>query len=142
MRMTVTVLLALAIWYPVRGVAQNEKGVADSLDGTWRIESLHEEGREQKDALGWLVTFKAGKLSVKVGDTVKGDGTYKADASKEPKWLDIKTERSSIRAIYEVKGDTLRLCHGRADADERATKFASENGTGNRTLVVLKRVQQ
>jgi uncharacterized protein (TIGR03067 family) len=57
--------------------------------------------------------------------------------SKQPKWIDTKDKKygDTMEGIYELNGDTLKMCLGRPG--KRPEKFAV---TGpNERLIVLKR---
>ena len=102
-----------------------------SLDGEWEIKSALRGGKEPPaDAPKPMLTIEGDKVTVKIGDmTMKA--TLKADPDKKPKALDMTPEDGPhkgevIKAIYEVKGDELRVCHG-APGSDRPTEFASKD---------------
>ena len=74
---------------------------------------------------------------MKNGDDVQ-TGTYKLDPSKTPNWIDVTIGGGTYLAIYELKGDTLRICHRKAGGD-RPTEFVSEAASPNTVLSILKR---
>ena len=88
-------------------------------------------------------TIKGESVTMKIG--VKSHVlAVKIDAAKTPKNLDITPEdgsrrRKTMKAIYEVKGDELKICHGDHDAD-RPTELTSKEGSGL-TLATFKRVK-
>jgi uncharacterized protein (TIGR03067 family) len=93
-------------------------------------------------ALG--IMSRAGKISA------IGDGVYpcqfKIDPDKDPKQIDItreikKGDPRTLRGIYEIKGDTLKVCYFASDTGRRPTEFASMEGvrTG---LIVLTRAKK
>jgi uncharacterized protein (TIGR03067 family) len=75
-------------------------------------------------------------------------GTYKLDADKTPKRMDMKLEKGpngdaegkSLEGIYEVKGDELKWCFVPPDQGDRPKEFASQSGT-SQINVTLKRVK-
>ncbi|HVS40312.1 MAG TPA: TIGR03067 domain-containing protein [Gemmataceae bacterium] len=119
------------------------KGDKD-LDGTWEMASIMQNG---KDALTppdkMLVTIKGGTVTVKIGDETH-TATISVDASKTPKTLDLTfgdgpNKGKTAKAVYEIKGDELKICHGEPDA-ERPKELAAKEGS-DLTLATLKRVK-
>jgi RNA polymerase sigma factor (sigma-70 family) len=56
------------------------------------------------------------------------EGTLKLDESKTPKTLEMTTSFGEMLCIYELDGDTLKLCVTKLGADEYPTDFkANEN---------------
>jgi uncharacterized protein (TIGR03067 family) len=108
------------------------------LAGAWVIRSATRDGATLNHLKGGQVVFAGDKLTIKpaVGDdeTV----TYKIDPSRKPKAIDLdpKSERLKAdlgKAIYELDGDTLKLCIG--PPDKRPTGFADKDAA----LLVLTR---
>jgi uncharacterized protein (TIGR03067 family) len=78
------------------------------------------------------LTLKDGKYTVVIGDKID-KGTYKIDAAKKPKELDITGTEGSNKgkkflAIYELNGDTLKVCYD-LSGKERPTEFATKADT-------------
>jgi uncharacterized protein (TIGR03067 family) len=66
-------------------------------------------------------------------------GRYKVDPSQTPKAIDMTFtgglgQGLSVKGIYEVKGDTLKLCHT-PPGQARPTEFSSRPGSGQRLSV-------
>jgi uncharacterized protein (TIGR03067 family) len=124
------------------------------IQGTWVHTSVEYDGAEMKDGPEFAAV-KDAKLSFK-GDTLslsggggegpKGGprkGTFGLDPDREPPTLDIVItdpakgpEAITVLLLYEVSGDTLRLCGSRAEG-ARPKEFTSK---GNRFILTLKRV--
>jgi uncharacterized protein (TIGR03067 family) len=90
-------------------------------------------------------TYKGDKLIIRGNyeDGREEEATCKLDATKSPKQLDFKPEKekSPILAIYEVKGDELKVCVRHASSTEgRPTAFATKEGT-KLVLIVFKKVK-
>jgi len=82
---------------------------------------------------GWEVHFDA--------DVIKG--THTLDPSKKPKQFDGKITEGSgagetIRGIYEIDGESFRMCRGLQPENQRPEQFAAPADSG-RLLVVWKR---
>jgi uncharacterized protein (TIGR03067 family) len=112
----VVILLAFA----TSGRCDNSKGAKEdskAIQGTWLPSSAELGGTEFPEAVvkSIRLVLKDGKYTVTVGNQVD-EGTSTQDASKKPKALDIvgtkgPNKGKTILAIYELKGDTLRVCY-------------------------------
>jgi uncharacterized protein (TIGR03067 family) len=116
-----------------------------ALKGTWRLSFRQEDGKE--DSKNWIkdviaTTDGSGKMSVRRGDKVLGEGSVKLDPTTKPKSVDVtftegRYKGKTCLGIYEIEGDTFRVCCARP-GDERPAAFSSEAGSG-RVLVVYQR---
>lgn len=104
------------------------------MDGTWVAVSVELAGQKLPDeaAKTIKVVLKGGEYTVAVGDMIDR-GTVKVDASKMPKQLDIlgtegPNKGKKFLAIYEMKGDTLRVCYD-LSGESRPTEFATKPKT-------------
>jgi uncharacterized protein (TIGR03067 family) len=142
------VALSAAVQSQAADVKAKEEAVAKDLrafKGTWRLSSKEEDGKkfseeEIKDVIATI--DGSGKVSVRRGDKVINEGTVKLDPTKKPKTVGVtftEGERKGQAApgIYEIEGDTFRVCVARP-GDERPAEFSAKAGSG-RTLVVYKR---
>lgn len=112
------------------------------LDGTWQAQSMEVDGNKNDDAKSFSVTIKDGKYSAKMGSDVYNEGKLTIDPTKKPKTLDVMpskgdNEGKTMQGIYELDGDTLKICLSQPDGD-RPKEFASTAGSG-RLNVVYKR---
>jgi uncharacterized protein (TIGR03067 family) len=117
----------------------------DKFQGTWKFASVELDGRKvPPEALGGArLVIKGDRFSV-VDQKATYHGTFRVDPGQSPKAIDVRfTEGPEkgkvIRGIYEVDGDTYRVCMGQAGKG-RPTEFASTPGSGN-VLEILKRVR-
>src|SRR4051812_14559902 len=89
----------------------------EKLQGVWRLEARQEEGRDDN-------AKELGKMSIAmVGNQIKIDedgklseGTFGIDAGKKPAEIDLtpsKGDAGKVLGIYQVAGDTLKLCYAR-----------------------------
>jgi uncharacterized protein (TIGR03067 family) len=96
------------------GKAVAQKGEADELQGKWIITAYEVDGKKTPAPNQSYYAFDRGKLSMLVeeGRPIV-PGTYKLDAKKTPKQLDLTgTENGvteTLECIYELKGDDLKL---------------------------------
>ncbi len=122
--------------------AENKKEAA-KLEGTWTVDSAETNGKGLDVWKGGKFTFSDEKATIPFS---KG-GTFKVDASKDPKWIDITTlEKGTILGIYLVDGDKIKLCTNvtkKASKDGKVVEEASERPTQfdskQTILYVLKR---
>ncbi|MCI0457853.1 MAG: TIGR03067 domain-containing protein [Gemmataceae bacterium] len=124
------------------GLTQDEatKKEMKLLEGTWTVESAQRDGKDYDRIKGDQLIFEGDRLTLKMKDRDQKI-TYKLDVSKKPRAIDITPEGKdkTIPAIYELKGDTLKLCFAEPDT-ERPTEFKSDEGS-RRVLVILKRAK-
>jgi uncharacterized protein (TIGR03067 family) len=125
----------------------DSKKDADALQGTWRMASVMRNGEEvSADFLreGRLVV-KGEQYSVTVNQQT-AVATYKLDSSKNPKHIDFTYTEGpqageTVKGIYEVEGDTYKMCRGLTSEAERPTKFAAPADSGL-IYVVMKRMTE
>jgi uncharacterized protein (TIGR03067 family) len=117
---------------------------AEALKGKWEIVSAEYEGKQAKDA------YKPGTVIVIVGDELYfTDGfaksskvKFKLDASTKPKSIDLgggKGEKKSVKGIYALDKDMLKLCLSSSDG-KRPKEFKTKAGDET-NLFVLKRLK-
>jgi uncharacterized protein (TIGR03067 family) len=136
------VLLVLAV-----GLLLGAEGKDDQkkLQGKWILTSAVINGNEvPKDQVKGELVFKGDKYSYTSGDGQKGEGTFKIDPSKKPRTMDAvpadgPVKGQTVEEIYEVDGDTLKLCLV-APGGKRPTDFKAEAGSG-RMLFTYKRAK-
>jgi uncharacterized protein (TIGR03067 family) len=148
-----TLLLALAAVLGLTlaaGAADDDavKKEVEKFQGSWSAVSLEQDGqRAPAQALTSVkLIFKGDEYIQKMGDRIVERGTQKLDPTKKPKWMDVTVAESAQEdtkgkvqlCIYELEGDTLRICAAAHGSKERPTKFEAPAGTGN-LLMVMKR---
>jgi uncharacterized protein (TIGR03067 family) len=102
-----------------------------AMEGKWMIEKAEANGEQidQESLKDITVTIKGDHFELLVKDT-KDAGTIKLDETQKPKTMDATdTEGDDVgkvtKAIYEVSGDTLRVCYA-MDGGERPKEFATK----------------
>lgn len=108
----------------------------EKLQGTWSVVRVERGGKERdpKESKDMKIVFKADKLIIQAPGK-EMELTIKIDATKKPKTIDWKQGDQTLLGIYELQGDTLRIC---GSPDERPTEFATKADT-KIGLIVLKR---
>jgi uncharacterized protein (TIGR03067 family) len=144
MRRFIYLLSAVALIMVAADDKDEAKKELERFQGTWKFESLEVGGMKMdvgvyKDV---RLILEGDKFTHKEGKE-PAHGTFKVDVSKKPKTIDITftdgpEKGNTILGIYELDGDTYRVCIDLAKKDVRPTKFESKKGT-MLVLEVLKR---
>lgn len=110
-----------------------------ALKGTWQATSFEEGGDQIPAGITSQLkhVFHDEAIIMVVGDKEKL-AQYKLDPTASPKTIDIIKKDKVELGIYELEGDTLRICLTK-DL-RRPTKFESKSETGRNALVIFKRV--
>jgi uncharacterized protein (TIGR03067 family) len=148
------IVTAVALVVLLRANAQEEKkGQAkglDALKGTWTATALVQDGKDvpedQLKELNLQLIFAGDKYTERIGGKVNEEGTIKIDTTKKPATIDLNIRTGNDKGklqlgIFEVNGDTLKLCLAVPGEDKRPTAFASPEGT-KAANVVFKRAKE
>jgi uncharacterized protein (TIGR03067 family) len=134
-----TVLVAVVM---AAGLAFAEEGKKDldKLQGTWVRTSVERNGKPASDdeLKNSRLTLKGDKYTLDDGKE-KRTGTFKLDATKTPKTLDIISDSGpnkgkTLKAIYKIEDGTFTYCVAGPDKD-RPTEFSGKEGSGHTLLV-------
>ena len=124
------------------GAATNDTA---TVQGSWKPAVAELGGHPMSEALLKTISLKLddGKYEVFVG-TEPDRGTYTIDPTTTPKQMTIKGTEDpnhgrTFPAIYEISGDTLRICYDLSGANTPAT-FKTMAGT-KLYLVTYQRVK-
>ena len=113
------------------------------LQGTWKVVSLEKDGkkRSEDEIKGLKVIFKEDKFIIKEGDK-EFEAVLKLDVGAKPKAIDLMVKQGdqsqTLKGIYHLDGDDLKICAAGAPGGDRPTEFATKPKAGV-GLVVLKR---
>ena len=136
-------VLGLAVVLAAPGPKKADEPAPGKLEGDWVVETI--EGPKDDTPPGTITMRIAdGKISIKEGKREKSDDAgYTVDATRKPATIDIRPELGPkdkvVLGIFEVKGDTLKLCFGR-ETGERPTEFKGDAAKGV-MFITLKRAK-
>ncbi len=139
-------LVVAACFCSVTVVVAQEGDVAKELKklaGTWTIVSAEKSGEKPPagELDGVRVIIAGNKIAFKKDDKLDGEeGTFKLDLATKPKQIDLMGKDKLLQGIYELSGDTLKICAS-APGEARPTKFASPEGSKT-FLLILKRAKE
>jgi uncharacterized protein (TIGR03067 family) len=123
------------------GKQETPKDESVRLEGKWVVVSFSDAGKDDPDARGGKVIITSDRLTFVDKDGKEVAFKYRIDATKKPKTIDqspANKETFTTLGIYEVIGDTARLCVAENAKGEAARPSEFKEGKGQ-ILVVLKR---
>ncbi len=116
-------------------LAWGEDAKDDTLDGTWLPSSAELGGKafSAEFRKNMKLVIKDDKYTVTVEKEGTDEGTVKLMPSATPRAMDITGTKGpnkgkTFLAIYEHKGDTLRVCYD-LSGKNRPTEFKTKEGT-------------
>jgi uncharacterized protein (TIGR03067 family) len=130
--------------------ADTNKGDAkkdgDLLQGSWRAVSIETGGNTLKPERDSVTTFENDTFTVKKGDVVQVKGTFKIDASKNPKTIDLTVTGGQVegdkgkvvRGICQVDKEMLKWCTAEPGDETRPKEFTTKEGTKH-SLIIFKK---
>ena len=124
-------------------LGQSQARAADpdvaALQGKWLVESFAYNGSPVEAMQGATREIKDDKYSLTptAGEAI--NGTIKVDSTKKPKQIDLDVNGRTLKGIYEIQGEMLKLCY-RLNGDERPTEFDSKPDSGA-VLVIHRRAK-
>jgi uncharacterized protein (TIGR03067 family) len=145
MKMQALLVLSAGLLLAADAVKDATKADKDKLQGAWQIASVEVNGEEAPDEAltGFQLTIQGDKYTVKRGDDLVLEATFKLDATKKPKQLDVtategQTKGKTFHSIYTLEDGTLRICRHRDPEEKRPSEFAAPAGS-QQMLVVWKK---
>lgn len=115
------------------------------MAGTWRVLSIERDGKkttaEQLEKTRSIFSADGSAMVQREGKTII-KGNFKIDPTKKPKqseatYTEGELKGKTVLGIYEVDGDSMRICYALPGKD-RPTEFSSKEGSGH-VLLVYKR---
>lgn len=126
--------IGLAVVASLSAFAAGSPDDAKAVQGSWTPAKAELGGQPMTDAVLKSISLKLdnGKYEVSVGGE-PDKGIYTIDSTTKPKSMTITgtegpNSGKTFPAIYELKGDTLRICYDLSGA-KRPTEFKSIAGT-------------
>ena len=127
-----------------------KKSDVDKLQGTWVAVSIESDGKmvPEEKVKNVKMVIKDDTMNITTGGPGRQPppATYKLDEKKKPKAIDItaggrdgsgKKTDDVLQGIYELDGDTLKICLGLPGKD-RPTELSAKEGA-KQTLYTYKR---
>jgi uncharacterized protein (TIGR03067 family) len=141
-RILTAVAVVLALTAAV-ALAQKKED-KDAILGTWNFASGENNGEPANDEIKTMkMTFTGDGVTLVVKD-VPREGKYKLDPSKKPKEVTMTTtegeKTTEHRGIYELEGDTLKMCFPTGANTDLPKEFSGKKDT-KQMLLVLKRAK-
>ena len=128
--------LACATFAPARADDDTAKKELKALQGTWKVVAATHDGDALDRIVGGTLVIKDNNFTVKTkgGTELKGD--LMLVPAKKPKHIDFVHQDGMLKdktweGIYELKGDTLKLCYAEADSEKaRPSEFKTLKNSG------------
>jgi uncharacterized protein (TIGR03067 family) len=127
-------ILAIIVFAVASCAIAAEPEDAKTMQGSWTPVKAELAGKPMPDDLLKAIKLKldGDKYEVTVGAT-QDKGTYTLDAGAKPKRMTIKgvegpNRDKTLLAIYEISGDTLRVCYDLSGV-KHPDEFATAEGT-------------
>lgn len=134
-------------WSPASPDEPSGKGLEKQIDadrkdirGTWQVTYSEDSGRiaPQKMLKELRFVIDEQNLTTEIGGR-KSVSMYKLDPSSSPKSIDLTESGRTKQGIYDLVGDTLRICIAES-GKQRPTAFDSQPGSANDLIIMLKRI--
>ena len=116
----------------------------DAMKGTWKATGGEEDGKPIPEDLAkkFTLTVDGDKYTFTIQDMSEEQGTIKIDPSQKPRAIDVmimsgEDKGKSQYGVYEVEGDTLKLCFA-TPGKERPKALAAKEGSMH-SLFIFKR---
>ena len=113
----------------IAAAARLEDPDQQKLQGKWIVEKFEYNGNPVERLKDAVREFKDGKYSLTptMGEGIEGAVTL--DPATKPKTIDLDVNGRILKGIYQLDGDTLKLCYN-LRAEERPTEFVSKPDSG------------
>jgi uncharacterized protein (TIGR03067 family) len=106
------------------------------LEGTWSVKALTVDGKQvpEEDISKLKVVLKGDTYTLEADGKVAEEGTWTIDPTKKPKTIDTTPKTGDNKGkpsqgIYQLDGDTLKMCFGPTGKEDRPKEFESKEGT-------------
>ena len=116
------------------GAARAADADQAKLEGKWKIESFEFNGMPVEALKNAVREFKDAKYTLTPASGEVFNGAVKLDSTKKPKEIDLVINERTLKGIYELEGDTLKISYV-LEGDERPKELASK--PDSRTVLVV-----
>lgn len=123
---------------------KNAKDDGKNIQGTWKLVAVEDSGSKvPEDKIKGLIFVITTDKFITKADGKAQEASYKLDPDKNPKAIDLTpldgpTKGKPQPGIYELEGDTLRICATNRKGADRPKDFTTK-ADNERYLMVLKR---
>ncbi len=111
----------------------------EALQGTWGVESFRKDGIPDPSVVGYRVRIDGNVMTMFQKDGSGIETRFVLSAKQDVNHIDAFENDRPSAGIYQLDGDTLRICVRVGSPDVRPTRFRSSEGDGT-MLTVLKRI--
>jgi uncharacterized protein (TIGR03067 family) len=131
--LTAGLLLLGAGWLTADDKSEKDQ---EAFQGTWQLETLNQAGNAApaEQLKGIVFLLKDNTYTISMGGKEVEKGTFKLDSSKKPKTVDFEIQSGNDKGkkqpgIYEIEGDTLKLCLAFPGESDRPKELAAKADT-------------
>ena len=130
---TIGIIAGTVLTATVLANEDDSKKDAEQLQGTWQATTVERAGVKQENPESMTFTFKKDRYTLKMGEQVLAEGTFKLDPSTTPKSIDLtitegKDKGKVFLGVYSVGKDGLKWCAGDPGDKNRPKSLASQEG--------------
>lgn len=130
-----------SVFHSIHGTLPGKKSDKDKMQGEWKVTAVKVDGKDADENLGLkALTFTGDKVVLGKDH----EGTFKLDAEKSPKQLDLKLTAGphpgDFPGVYNLEADKLTI-HVAHPGGERPGDFECKEG-GKTILIALERVKK
>jgi uncharacterized protein (TIGR03067 family) len=129
-----TILLGLA--FLLAAANDPPRSDLEKLQGTWLLVAMENDGEDvpAEDFKDYKSVYEENRLTLLAGDRVRRRGIVTLEPSRRIKAINTWDQDGpyadqTVPGIYELEGDTLKLCFARP-GEERPKAFTTKSGTG------------
>jgi uncharacterized protein (TIGR03067 family) len=129
-----TMLLGLA--FLVAAAHDSPRSDLENLQGTWLLIAMEKDGENvpAEEFKDYKSVYEENRLTLMAGDSVRRRGLVTLEPSRKIKAINTWDQDGpyadqTVPGIYELDGDTLKLCFARP-GDKRPKEFTTKSGTG------------
>lgn len=127
-------IVGLAVAAAANAAGRNK---ADGLSGRWSWVGFEQAGivAPSEQLKGWVMAVKNDHLTIEGPSKARIEADFALDPTATPKGIDLaffsnQTRGRTVWGIYEIRGETLRICVAPAAAKGRPRDFTATSANG------------